>query len=77
LRADGWRARHVSAGAHPECSEAEEQPGPRFSVSKKLHLLLSYVSEAPTLEDRAGVAWTSDNEFKMNKSILADVMGSG
>jgi hypothetical protein len=53
--------------------KSSRDPASRFP--KKLHLLLSYVSDLPTLEDQVGLAWTSEDEFKMNKSTLADVMG--
>jgi hypothetical protein len=53
--------------------KSSRDPASRFP--KKLHLLLTYVSECPTLEDQIGLAWTNEDEFKMNKSTLAEVMG--
>jgi hypothetical protein len=53
--------------------KSSRDPTSRFP--KKLHLLLSYVYDLPLLEDQIGLSWLSDDEFKMNKSKLADVMG--
>jgi hypothetical protein len=41
----------------------------------KLHLLLGYVSDTPSYQDLVGLAWTTNDEFKMNKATLANVMG--
>jgi hypothetical protein len=53
--------------------KSSRDPSSRFP--KKLHLLLSYVSDAPNLEDQVGLAWVTDDEFKMSKTTLASVMG--
>jgi hypothetical protein len=53
--------------------KSSRDPNSRFQT--KLHLLLSYSSEFPSLSDRIGLMWTSDEEFKMNKITLSSVMG--
>jgi hypothetical protein len=52
--------------------KSSRDPNSRFQT--KLHLLLSYSSEFPNLQDRIGLMWTSDDEFKMNKITLSSVM---
>jgi hypothetical protein len=53
--------------------KSSRDPNSRFPT--KLHRLLTYSAEFPNLQDRIGLAWTSDEEFKMNKSTLSAVMG--
>ncbi|KAH0792548.1 39 kDa initiator binding protein [Histomonas meleagridis] len=53
--------------------KSSRDPSSRFP--SKLHLLLSYVAENPSLEDKIGVGWISDNEFRMNKKTLGSIMG--
>ena len=53
--------------------KSSRDPNSRFA--KKLHILLSYSTEHPELENQIGVAWISDTEFKMNKKILGSIMG--
>lgn len=53
--------------------KSSRDPNSRFTC--KLHMLLTYVSNNPELEDRIGCAWITDTEFKINKKILIGVMG--
>ncbi|OHT03571.1 39 kDa initiator binding protein [Tritrichomonas foetus] len=53
--------------------KSSRDPESRFT--SKLHILLSFVSENPGREDDLGVAWVTEDEFKLNKRILAAVMG--
>jgi hypothetical protein len=53
--------------------KSTRDPNSRFPA--KLHLLLSYTSEWPDFQEMVGIAWANDEEFKMNKPVLADVMG--
>jgi hypothetical protein len=48
---------------------------PFSCFSTKLHLLLRYSSDVPTFQARIGVAWVTDDEFRMNKTVLSEVMG--
>jgi hypothetical protein len=52
--------------------KSSRDPASRFT--KKLHVLLEYVDQTRD-SDRAGVSWVTDDEFKMNKPVLANVMG--
>lgn len=52
--------------------KSSRDPESRFT--SKLHMLLSYVSDNPSLEDDLGVAWVSNDEFKLNKRVLANIM---
>jgi hypothetical protein len=52
--------------------KSSRDPASRFT--KKLHILLTYVDQTGDHE-RVGLAWLSDDEFKMNKTILASVIG--
>jgi hypothetical protein len=52
--------------------KSSRDPSSRFPT--KLHLLLSYSQEFPTLVDDIGLAWLTEEEFKMNKVTLAAVM---
>jgi hypothetical protein len=36
---------------------------------------LTYVTQLPTIADRVGLSWISEEEFKMHKVILSGVMG--
>lgn len=53
--------------------KSSRDPTSRFST--KLHLLLSYVSQNPELEDKIGCAWVTEEEFRINKRALVNVMG--
>jgi hypothetical protein len=53
--------------------KSSRDPASRFP--KKLHSLLTYVTEVPGLEEQVGLAWVADDEFKMSKNTLASVMG--
>jgi hypothetical protein len=53
--------------------KSSRDPTSRFHT--KLHLLLSYSIDSPTFQDQIGLAWVTDDEFKMNKSVLSEVMG--
>jgi hypothetical protein len=53
--------------------KSSRDPNSRFSA--KLFSLLLYVANMPTMEDDIGVAWISDDTFKMNKHALASVLG--
>ena len=53
--------------------KSSRDPSSRFP--SKLHLLLSYVTDNPSLEEKIGVGWITDNVFRMNKKILGAIMG--
>jgi hypothetical protein len=53
--------------------KSSRDPASRFPT--KLHLLLTYSIDVPFLQDQLGLGWVTDDEFKMNKSVLSDVMG--
>jgi hypothetical protein len=53
--------------------KSSRDPASRFHT--KLHLLLSYSSDVPSVQDQLGLCWASDDEFRMNKSVLCEVMG--
>ena len=53
--------------------KSSRDPTSRFTT--KLHLLLSYVSQNPELEEKIGCAWVTEEEFRINKRILVNVMG--
>jgi hypothetical protein len=52
--------------------KSSRDPASRFT--KKLHILLGYVDQTGDYE-RVGLAWVTDDEFKMNKTVLASVIG--
>ncbi|KAH0789264.1 39 kDa initiator binding protein [Histomonas meleagridis] len=53
--------------------KSSRDPSSRFPT--KLHLLLTYVTENPSLEEKIGLGWISDTEFRMNKKTLGSIMG--
>lgn len=55
--------------------KSSRDPSSRFA--SKLHLLLSYVSKFgdPALEDKIGCGWVNDEEFKLNKRTISQVLG--
>lgn len=53
--------------------KSSRDPSSRFET--KLHHLLSFASQDPENEMRVGLGWLNDEEFKMNKTTLAAVMG--
>lgn len=53
--------------------KSSRDPGSRFC--SKLHLLLTYTSECPEHLDLVGAQWVTEDEFRMNKLVLAGVMG--
>lgn len=53
--------------------KSSRDPTSRFST--KLHILLTYVSQNPDLEEKIGCAWVTEEEFRINKRILVNVMG--
>ena len=53
--------------------KSSRDPNSRFS--KKLHLLLSYVEENPTLAEEIGLEWTSETQFRLNKKLTCQIMG--
>jgi hypothetical protein len=53
--------------------KSSRQPNTRFTA--KLHVLLSFVQSHPDREDSVGCCWVSDDEFRINKRLLCDVMG--
>ena len=53
--------------------KSSRDPNSRFS--RKLFLLLSYVNDNPQLENQIGCAWLNDEEFKINKKVLVNIMG--
>ncbi|KAK8882392.1 hypothetical protein M9Y10_045034 [Tritrichomonas musculus] len=55
------------------CRKSSRDPESRFT--SKLHMLLNFVTENPSREEDLGVAWISEDEFKLNKRVLANIMG--
>ena len=53
--------------------KSSRDPESRFT--SKLHMLLNFVTENPSREEDLGVAWVSEDEFKLNKRVLANIMG--
>lgn len=53
--------------------KSSRDPSSRFPT--KLHLLLAYVDEHPDMAEKVGVEWLPDDEFRMNKAVLSEVMG--
>jgi hypothetical protein len=53
--------------------KSSRDPNTRFTA--KLHVLLSFVQSHPDREDSVGCCWVSDDEFRINKHVLCDVMG--
>jgi hypothetical protein len=53
--------------------KSSRDPASRFP--QKLHALLGYADDYPALRDQVGAYWMGDDEFRMNKTILANVLG--
>jgi serine/threonine protein kinase len=53
--------------------KSSRDPNSRFTT--KLQVLLSYTSQYPALREQVGIHWTTDEEFRINKSVLSSVMG--
>lgn len=53
--------------------KSSRDPSSRFPT--KLHLLLAFVEEHPDMAEKVGVEWLPDDEFRMNKAVLSEVMG--
>ncbi|OHT16337.1 39 kDa initiator binding protein [Tritrichomonas foetus] len=53
--------------------KSSRDPSSRFSA--KLHILLSFVTAHPEMEDKVGCAWVTEEEFRLNKRVLVQVMG--
>ena len=53
--------------------KSSRDPNSRFP--RKLHLLLTYLSTDPALEEEIGLSWINDTHFKMKKKNVAAVMG--
>jgi hypothetical protein len=53
--------------------KSSRDPNSRFT--SKLSSFLAYVSTVPTSETEIGVVWVTDDTFKMNKKILANILG--
>lgn len=53
--------------------KSSRDPASRFCA--KLYALLSHSTTDPSLEERIGIGWVNDEEFKMCKSKLSEVMG--
>lgn len=53
--------------------KSSRDPASRFT--SKLYMLLNYVAANPHMEPEIGVAWMDDNEFRMNKRVLINIMG--
>lgn len=53
--------------------KSSRDPNSRFS--NKLFYVLKFTSDHPDQVDAIGAAWESDEEFRMNKKTLANVMG--
>jgi len=53
--------------------KSSRDPNSRFP--RKLHLLLTYIGNNPSLEEQMGLGWVNETEFKMNKKIVSQVMG--
>ena len=53
--------------------KSSRDPSSRFT--SKLHALLNYVTQYPSLVNDVGLAWVDEETFKMNKHNLSKVMG--
>ena len=53
--------------------KSSRDPSSRFT--SKLHALLNYVTQYPSLVNDIGLAWVDEETFKMNKHNLSKVMG--
>ncbi|OHT06240.1 39 kDa initiator binding protein [Tritrichomonas foetus] len=53
--------------------KSSRDPSSRFT--SKLHILLSFVASNPDLENKIGCVWVTDDEFRINKKALVNVMG--
>lgn len=53
--------------------KSSRDPSSRFS--SKLHILLNYVNEHPDLDEKIGCSWVTDEEFRINKRTLVNIMG--
>ena len=62
----------------PEIREALKRKSSRDPASRftaKLHLLLKYSMKDRSFEERLGCGWVTDDQFRICKSVLCDVMG--
>lgn len=53
--------------------KSSRDPSSRFS--SKLHILLNYVNDHPDLDEKIGCSWVTDDEFRINKRTLVNIMG--
>lgn len=55
--------------------KSSRDPSSRFST--KLHILLNFVqnSNDKDMEEKVGCAWVTDEEFRLNKRIIASILG--
>ena len=55
--------------------KSSRDPSSRFST--KLHILLNFVqnSNDKEMEERVGCAWVTDEEFRLNKRVIANILG--
>ena len=62
----------------PEILEALKRKSSRDPASRftaKLHLLLKYSMKDRSFEERLGCGWVTDDQFRICKSVLCEVMG--
>ncbi|EAY12654.1 39 kDa initiator binding protein, putative [Trichomonas vaginalis G3] len=57
-----------------EILKARSTKSPNARFVRKLHVLLSYVDTKPDKENSVGLAWISDDEFKMHKKTLCQLL---
>lgn len=48
---------------------------PASQFTPKLHTLLTLSTESPQREDELGLGWLGNNEFRMNKKLVGEIMG--
>ena len=55
--------------------KSSRDPSSRFST--KLHILLNFVqnSNDKDMEEKVGCAWVTDEEFRLNKRIITNILG--
>lgn len=53
--------------------KSSRDPSSRFS--SKLHILLNYVNDHPDLDEKIGCSWVTDEEFRINKRTLINILG--
>lgn len=55
--------------------KSSRDPSSRFT--SKLHLLLTFVSQSndSSLEEKIGCGWVSEDEFKLNKKAICEILG--